>query len=77
MLWTIVAECLRGQAEKGGNDTMPGEEKPFIENDLTEEDLRPTEEEARLLDELSKWEERSKESLDNYVLGEPFAIRLQ
>lgn len=55
---------------------MSAEENPFIENDLTEDDLRPTEEEADLLNQLSEWEERSKESLDKYVLGEPFAMRL-
>ncbi len=54
---------------------MSAESEFFFENDLTEEDLRPTEEEAALLDELSRWEERSKESLDNYVLGELYGMR--
>lgn len=41
------------------------EENPFSKYDLTEEDLRPTEEEKRLLNELYLWEKYSEESLKN------------
>jgi len=42
---------------------------------LNTDALRPTEREKRLMQDLFDWQEGSKKSLKNHILGQPVGVR--